>query len=69
MIRYNPLWRTMSNKKFTTYTLRAKHGMSHAAVQRLQSNMHVSTFTLNKLCKILDCRIEDIVEYVPDEET
>lgn len=67
MIRYDPLWKTMSQRKTTTYTLRVKHSMSHATVQRLQKNMPVSTYTLDKLCKILDCRLEDIAEYVPDE--
>lgn len=68
MISYAPLWATMLEKKVTTYTLRVKHGMSHATVQRLQSDMPVTTHTLNKLCEILDCRIEDIAEYVPDRD-
>ena len=54
MIRYAPLWKTMEEQKVTTYTLRFKHGMSHATVQRLQ-------------CAILNCRLEDVAEYVPDE--
>ena len=58
----------MAEKKVTTYTLRFKHNMSHATVQRLQSDMPVSTHTLNKLCKLLDCRLEDIAKYIPDEE-
>ncbi|WP_325228146.1 helix-turn-helix domain-containing protein [Oscillibacter sp.] len=41
--------------------------MSHATVQRLQANMPVSTHTLNKLCTILNCRLEDVAEYVPDK--
>ncbi len=68
MIRYAPLWKTMAEQKVTTYTLRFKHGMSHATVQRLQADMPVSTHTLNKLCTILNCRLEDIAEYVPDEQ-
>lgn len=68
MIRYTPLWKTMAEQKVTTYTLRVKYEMSHATVQRLQADMPVSTHTLNKLCAILDCRIEDIIEYVPDEK-
>lgn len=68
MIRYDPLWNTMAKKQVTTYTLRVKHGMSHATVQRLQANMAVSTHTLNKLCKILDCTLAEIAEYVPDCE-
>ncbi len=68
MIHYAPLWKTMAEQNVTTYTLRFKHGMSHATVQRLQADMPVSTHTLNKLCTILNCRLEDIAEYVPDEQ-
>ena len=57
MISYAPLWKTMAAKNATTYTLRVKHNMSHATVQRLQANQPVSTHTLNKLCSILDCRL------------
>ena len=67
MITYAPLWKTMEAHKVTTYTLRFKHGMSHATVQRLQTDMPVSTHTLNKLCTILGCRLEEIAEYIPDE--
>ena len=66
MIRYDPLWKTMSLRKVTTYTLRVKHQMSHATVQRLQRDLPVSTHTLDKLCRILDCRVEDIVVYIPE---
>lgn len=69
MIRYAPLWATMAKKQVTTYTLRFKHGMSHATVQRLQKDMPVSTHTLDKLCDILDCRLEDVAEYVPERPT
>ena len=68
VIRYTPLWRTMAEQNVTTYTLRFKHGMSHATVQRLQADMPVSTHTLNKLCTILDCQLEDIAEYIPDKD-
>ena len=68
VIRYAPLWKTMAEQNVTTYTLRFKHGMSHATVQRLQADMPVSTHTLNKLCTILDCQLEDIAEYIPDKD-
>lgn len=64
MIHYNSLWETMSNKHFTTYTLREKHNIGHGTVQRLQKNMPVST---NKLCEILNCRLDEVAEYVPDD--
>jgi len=67
MIVYTPLWRTMKERNFTTYTLRVKHEVSNSTVQRLKKNMPVSTNTLDMLCKILDCTLYDIVEYVPDE--
>ena len=66
MIRYTPLWKTMAQQEVTTYTLRFKHGMSHATVQRLQKDMPVSTHTLNKLCEILHCRLEDVAEYTSE---
>ena len=69
MIHYNSLWETMSNKHFTTYTLREKHNIGHGTVQRLQKNMPVSTYTLDRLCKILDCRLdfEEIGERTPGD--
>lgn len=67
MIRYDPLWRTMAERGVTTYTLRFKFGMSHATVQRLQSNMPVSTHTLNRLCAILHCPLDQVAEYIEDE--
>lgn len=67
MIVYDPLWDTMKKKGFSTYTLRFKLGMSGSTVQRLRKNMSVSTNTLDDLCRLLDCSVEEIVRYVPDE--
>ena len=68
MICYDPLWKTMRERQATTYTLRVKYGMSHATVQRLQANQPVSTHTLDKLCRILNCQLEDVAKYIPDKE-
>lgn len=68
MICYKPLWQTMRSRKVTTYTLREKHKISHATVQRLQANLPVSTYTLDRLCRILDCRLDEVAVYVPDEQ-
>ena len=65
MIRYKPLWETMAALGVTTYTLRFKYGMCHATVQRLQKDMPVSTHTLDKLCDILHCRLDEVAEYLP----
>ena len=63
MIVYDPLWRTMEKRGFTTYTLRIKHGISNSTVQRLKKNMPVSTNTIDVLCKLLNCSVSDIAEY------
>ena len=68
MIVYTPLWETMRRKGVSTYTLREKHRISHATVQRLQANLPVSTYTLDRLCRILDCRLDEIAVYVPDAQ-
>ena len=68
MIRYDPLWRTLKKKGISQYKLIKEYGIDNAQLQRLRKNEIVKTMILNTLCKILDCRIEDIMEYVPDEE-
>ena len=60
----------MEEKGATTYTLRNKgkdRNISGTTVLRLQNNESVSTNTLDTLCKILDCQLPDIAEFVPDE--
>ena len=69
LITYAPLWETMKRKGATTYTLRNKgedDNISGSTILRLQKNKSVSTNTLDSLCKILECRLSDIAEYVPD---
>ena len=50
----------------TQYALIKKHGISPAQITRLKHNKHVSTHTLDMMCTILDCRIQDILEYVKE---
>ena len=68
MISYSPLWATMERLGASTYTLQVKGGISSSTVRRLKAGESVSTNTLDALCKILNCGIDDIIEYVPDEE-
>ena len=68
MIMYTRLWETMKKKKISQYKLLNTYHMSTGQLDRLRKNAHVSTYTLNRLCEILSCDIEDIVEYLPDEE-
>lgn len=68
MISYAPLWKTMGIRGATTYTLQVKGGISSSTVRRLKAGQSVSTNSLDALCRILDCGLEDILVYLPDEE-
>ena len=67
MIIFDKLWVVMKQKGISTYLLREKCGIDSKTVRRLRANDTMETKTLNKLCSALDCRLEDIAEYVPDE--
>ena len=68
MIDYSPFWKTLENSSENWYTLTNKHNLSHSTLHRLKHNKDISTKTLNDLCRILNCRIEDIIRYVPSGE-
>ena len=63
MIRYNRLWETMKKKGFTQYRLIKEYQFSTGQLDRLRKNENLNTHTLNELCRILDCNLEDIAEY------
>lgn len=67
MISYERLWKTMELRGTTTYTLQVKGGISSSTIRRMKAGESVSTNTLEALCRILDCTLEDIVEYLPDK--
>ena len=67
MIVYDPLWDTMKRKGVTTYALIKQHSFSRGTLDSLKHNRNISTATLNGLCRILSCRVDDILEYRPDE--
>lgn len=57
----------MKQRGATTYTLQVKGEISSSTIRRLRAGESVSTNTLDALCKILDCTLQDIVEYLPDK--
>ena len=67
MIVFNRLWETMKETGISTYTLREKCDIDNKTIRRLKANENVETKTLNKLCSILNCRLEDIAEYKKDD--
>ena len=68
MIRYDPLWETMKRKNISQYRLIKDYGVDNAQLQRLRENAIVKTSTLDNLCRILDCSIEEIMVYIPDDK-
>lgn len=66
MITYERLWETMKKKGITQYHLIKHEKFSAGQIGRLKNNQTVSTQTLDTLCRLLSCRIEDIVTYIPD---
>ncbi len=66
MIKFDKLWKTMESKGVTTYRLREKCGLDRKTIRRLKENDNIETKTLNKICAALDCKLEDIAEYIPE---
>ncbi|MBM6897316.1 helix-turn-helix transcriptional regulator [Pseudoflavonifractor capillosus] len=67
MISYDRLWATMREKGISQYALIKKYKISPAQITRLKRNESVSTHTIEVFCEILDCRVEDIMEYIKEE--
>lgn len=64
MIVYDKLWETMKQRKITQYALIKEYGISTGQLDRLRKNENVSTHTLDMLCQILQCRLEDVAEII-----
>lgn len=69
MISYEPFYRTLKAKGISTYKLIHEHGISRSLLDRLKHNKPISTVTLNDLCTILHCPVEDVVVFIEEEDT
>ena len=67
-VSYKKLWKLLIDKDMMKKDLCAKAGISSASVTILGNNGHVTSEILLKICKALDCQIEDIMEVIPDKE-
>lgn len=67
MIVYTPLWQTMKKRGITQYDLYTYYGINRSQLDRLRKNKNIETNTIDRLCNILDCSVEDVLEHIPDD--
>lgn len=67
MIKYDRLWQTMKLRGITQYALYTHYNVNRSQINRLRHNQNVQTNTIDRLCNILQCRVEDIMEHIPDD--
>ena len=68
MITYEKLWALMKEKGVSQYALIKRYNISPGQITRLKRNESVSTHTIDIFCKILNCDVGDIMEFVPDKK-
>lgn len=68
MISYRPLWETMRRKNITTYTLIKEYNFSKGTLDSLKHDRNISTATLDDICRMLDCNVEDVLVYIPNDD-
>ena len=68
MIVYDRFWATLKQSSQSTYTLIKDHHISSSTIDKLRKDKPITTTTINDLCRILSCKVEEIMEYIPSEE-
>jgi DNA-binding Xre family transcriptional regulator len=68
LIVYEPFWKTLKTSGESTYTLITKHHLSSSTIDKLRKNKPLNTTTVNDLCRILHCDVDEIMRYEPSEE-
>ncbi len=66
LISYGPFWHTLKERNMSTYTLINKYHISSATIDRMKKGNGISTMKIDDFCKILNCRVEDIIVFLPD---
>ncbi len=67
MIDYSPFWETLKESTENWYTLTNKYHLSNSTLHRLKHNKDISTKTINDLCRLLNCQVQDILQYIPSD--
>ena len=68
MIIFDKLWKTLKQRDISQYKLIKDYGFSSGQLDRLRKNANVNTYTLNSLCEILECKLDDIAEFIPEKQ-
>lgn len=66
LISYRPFWETLKKRNVSTYTLITKHNISSATIDRIKKGKGITTTKIDDFCKILDCSVSDIIEYIKE---
>ena len=69
MITYEPFYKTLKERNISTYKLVNQYGISRSLLDRLKHNKPISSVTVDDLCKIISCRVEDILIFIPDSKS
>ena len=68
MISYAPFWNTLKNSNESTYTLIKNHHISSSTIDKLRKDKPLNTTTINDLCRIFDCNVANIMNYIPSDK-
>lgn len=68
VVVYTPFWDTLAHSNETTYTLIKNYRISSSTIDKLRKNKPMNTTTINDLCRILCCNVENIMKYVPSDQ-
>lgn len=67
MIKYDRLWQTVKEKGITQYDLYTTYHINRSQLDRLRHNKNVEVNTIDRLCNLLHCRVEDVMEHFQDD--
>lgn len=67
VITFDPLWKTLERKKITKYALIHKYNVSQTTLYRMFHNENITLDTINTLCELLECGLDDVINYIPDK--
>lgn len=68
MITYQPFWETLKKKNISQYQLIKQYHVSAGQLSRIRSGSYISTHTIEVLCTILDCKVEEIIQFVKQKD-